>query len=145
MSHIVEGATVQMRLDVTTESWEDLDGPKLEAAIASEGWPDVTDWVVKRNELAGAITHRIIGDSAGRAMYLKGRRESDAVRKCDTDSCPCTLTYWDRKLGNDPRYNAFLDGWTDAAVGRALDDPEGFGVLYEVGEPTGRPFPGRRS
>ena len=51
------------------------------------------------------------------SMYNRGARESIRPRSCDTDSCPCTLTYWDRKLGSDPLYNVFLDGWSDAATG----------------------------
>lgn len=108
--------TVQMRLDITEDAWEDLDVEKLKLHLAEN--VKVSDWVLKRNSLAGAVTHRIVGDTEGRAMYLRGKRESSKERNCDYEGCPCTLTYWDRKLGHESRYlDAFLDGWADGASG----------------------------
>ncbi len=50
-------------------------------------------------------------------MYKRGRNESMKIRTCDAWDCACTLTYWDRRLGKMAHYDAFLDGWSDAANG----------------------------
>lgn len=50
-------------------------------------------------------------------MYKWGRYESLKIRTCDAWDCACTLTYWDRRLGKNEHYYAFLDGWSDAANG----------------------------
>jgi len=57
------------------------------------------------------------GNESPATMYRKGRRESTKPRQCDGWECACTLTYWDRRLGAHPHYNAFLDGWSDATNG----------------------------
>lgn len=114
--------TLQMRLDITRDdAWEDLDRDKVEERIGNQF---LADWVLERNRLAGAVTHRIVGDTAGRAMYLRGKRESSTDHRTEAMD---DLSYWDRKLGDDPDYNAFLDGWTDAASG--LDE---YAPLYAV-------------
>lgn len=64
-----------------------------------------------------------IADYSDEELHAHGVAMSTADRKCNTATCPCTLTYWDRvlepKVGAE-RYQIFVDGWTFGST----DDPE---------------------